>query len=140
MFEQELQANFFKKMKESSSNNNKVKVKWNKKLNVNVDVGKSSRSQDETCKNCENQHQKVKKKVDMKEVQCYCCQKFGHYVRDYYYNENNDEDKGVAQFAHDGSNESEDVILMVPTHLASKIANVWYLDTCCSNHMTGDKN
>ncbi|XP_050877038.1 uncharacterized protein LOC127080786 [Lathyrus oleraceus] len=137
--EQELQESFFKKMKESSSNNNKVKVKWNKKLNGNVDVGKASRRQDKTSKNCANQHQKVKK-VEMKEVQCYCCQKFGHYVRDYYYNENNDEDKGVAQFAHDGSNESEDVILMVPTHLASKKANVWYLDTCCSNHMTGNKN
>lgn len=56
----------------------------------------------------------------MKEVKCYGYQKFGHYAQDYYYYENYDEDKGVAQFSHDSSSESDGAILMVATHLASE--------------------
>ncbi|XP_050895721.1 uncharacterized protein LOC127102394 [Lathyrus oleraceus] len=124
VFEQALQAKFFKKMKENSSNNKKVKQKWKKKLNDNGDVGKASRSQGETIINGANQNQKVKKKVDMKEVQCYCCHKFCHYVRYCYYNKNNDEAKGMTQFSHDASSESEDVILMDAIHLDSEKENV----------------
>lgn len=46
----------------------------------------------------------------------------------------------MAQFTHDGSNESEDVVLMAAIHLTSKKENVWYLDTCCNKHMTNNKN
>ncbi|XP_050875195.1 uncharacterized protein LOC127078813 [Lathyrus oleraceus] len=67
-------------------------------------------------------------------------QKFAHYARVCYYNENNNGNKGVSQFSHEGSNESKDVILMVATHLALEKENVWYLDTGCRNHMTSNKN
>lgn len=106
-----------------------MKQKWKKKLDDNDDAGKALRSQGETSKNGANQYQKVKKKVDMKEVQCYCCQKFGHYVRDYCYNKNKDEDKCVAQFVDDGSSDAEEVILMGATHFPLDKVNVWYLGT-----------
>lgn len=39
----------------------------------------------------------------MKEFQQYCCQKFGHYAKDYYFNkESNGNDKGVVQFSYAG--------------------------------------
>lgn len=109
-------------------------------MNDNCDASKASRSQGETSKNCANQNHKTKKKVDMKEVQCYCCKKLDHYDRDSYYNKNNDEDNGVAQFAHDGNSESEDVILMAAIDLAYEKSNMWYHDTGCNNHMTRSKN
>lgn len=46
----------------------------------------------------------------------------------------------MTQFDHDGSSESEEVILMVETHLAQDKTNDWYLDTRCINLMTGNKN
>lgn len=66
-------------------------------------ASKVSWIQGETSKNCAAHNQKFNKKVEMKEVQCYCCQKFGHYARDFYFNkEYNWCDKGVTQFAHAG--------------------------------------
>lgn len=46
----------------------------------------------------------------------------------------------MTQFAHVGGSDSEEVILMVVTHLAQEKANVWYLDTSCNNQMTCNKN
>lgn len=56
----------------------------------------------------------------MKEVQWYCCQKFVHYII--------------------GSSGAEEVILMAATHFPSDKVNIWYLDTCCGNHMADNKN
>lgn len=65
----------------------------------------------------------------MNEVQCYCCQKFGHYAIDCYFNEEaNENDKGVTQFSHAGSNDSEKVVLMADTQLDQEKINIWYLD------------
>lgn len=46
----------------------------------------------------------------------------------------------MALFDHDGSSESDNVILMAATYLASGKSNVWYLDTSCNNDMTSNKN
>lgn len=127
-------------MKEISSNNNKVKEKWKKKLKDNGDAGKALRIQCETRKNSANQNQKFKKKIDMKEVQCYCYQRFGHYARDCYFNKDNGDDKGMAQLAHAGNSDAEKFILIAATHFPSDKENVWHLDTCSNNHMTGNRN
>lgn len=115
--EQALHAKFFKKMKGISSKNSKVKGKWRKKLKDDVIFGKASRIQDETSKNNAIKNGKFKKKVIMKEVQCYFYQKFCHYDRDYYFNKDNGDEKVVVGLAHAGSNDVEEVILMDTPHL-----------------------
>lgn len=91
-----------KKMKEDSSKNNKEKEKWKKKKwNESDGACNNSRSQSEISKNDTPQNRKVKKKVEIKEVQYYYYQKFEQYTRDYYFDkESKNNDKGVAQFAH----------------------------------------
>lgn len=112
-------------MKDDSSNNIKVKEKGKKKWNEGVDAGKVSRSQSETSKNGATQNQKFKKKVEMKEVQCYCFQKFGHHAPNCCCNkESNGGDKFVIQFAHTGCSDSKEVILMDTTHLTQEKENV----------------
>lgn len=46
-------------------------------------------------------------------------------------------DKGEVQFAHANNDDSYEIILM--TNLVQYKTNVWYLGTCCSNHMTDNK-
>lgn len=61
-------------------------------------------------------NQKLMKKAEMKKFQCFCCQKFGHYARDCYFNkESKDNDEGLAQFSHARSSDSEEAILMADT-------------------------
>lgn len=55
------------------------------------------------------------------EVQCYCCENFVYYDRDYYFNkEYNLNDKSISQFSHAKSSDSEEVILMAYTQLAQE--------------------
>lgn len=64
----------------------------------------------------------------MKEVKFFCFQKFGHYTRDYYFNkESKENDKRVAQFAHAGSIDLKEVILMADTQLDQEKTNVWFI-------------
>lgn len=65
-------------------------------MNDNGDAGKASRSHSETDKAGANQNHKVKKKVDMKDVQCYYCRKFDHYARDWNFNKDNGDYMGVS--------------------------------------------
>lgn len=46
----------------------------------------------------------------------------------------------MTHFAHVGGSDSEEVILMVATHLVQEKEKLSYLDIGCSNHMTGNKN
>lgn len=60
---------------------------------------------------------KFKKKVDIKEMSCYCCQNFDNYARYFYFNgESNSSDKEEAPFAQEGSNNFDVVLLMANTH------------------------
>jgi len=137
---QALQAKFFKKTKDDASKFNKGKDKWKKKKTVMKVLGKNSMNQGESSKTGSSINKKFKKKIDMKQVQCYCCQKFGHYVTDCYRNkDSNASDKDEAQLAHAGNGDSDEVMLMANTQLANDNANVWYLDTGCSNNMIGNK-
>lgn len=104
-------------------------------------VGNNSKIQGETSKNGASHNKKFKKNMDMKEVKCYCCQRFGHCAKDFYFNkESNASDKEEAQFAHAGNNVSNEVILKANIHLIQDKTNVWYFGTCCSNHMTYNKD
>ena len=80
-------------------------------------------------------------KVDTKEMQCYNCQSFGHYARDYRRKKAaRVKDSNEAQYERAGDSDSDEVLLMVNTQLNTEKNNMWYLDSGCSNHMTGNKN
>ncbi|XP_050890818.1 uncharacterized protein LOC127096268 [Lathyrus oleraceus] len=79
---------------------------------------------------------------DKKGVQCYNCEKWGHLTNNCWYNK----DKGATKGKDEGTNlalqdsdDYEDMMVMlvvIDDHIDSKI---WFLDSSCSNHMTGRK-
>jgi hypothetical protein len=48
------------------------------------------------------------------------------------------EDKDEAQYANGGGSDSDDSLLMAITNSEADKSNLWYIDTGCSNHMTGN--
>lgn len=116
----------FKKGKKNSKGGN-----WSKGKNNGSDKGESSKEG--------NSNQK--KKVDKKKIQCFKCEKFGHYASECWSGKgkqsNNDEEE--AKIAQDDS-DSESLFMMVTT-ISNESCNSesWFLDTGCSNHMTGTK-
>jgi len=88
--------------------------------------------------------EKGRKEVNRKKIQCYVCQKFGHYSYECWHNhsQNKRGKKDVeAHLAHEGENTNSDqVLLMVTTTNDGGGDKAWYLDTGCSNHMTGNKD
>ncbi|KAK1417486.1 hypothetical protein QVD17_26615 [Tagetes erecta] len=89
--------------------------------------------------------------------QCYCCKKFGHLKKDCWYNdegqvnvaendddgEMNDEEEQHLLMAVSATQEmmaKEQLILMANHSQANKPNHLWFIDSGCSNHMTGSKN
>lgn len=76
----------------------------------------------------------------MKEVQCYCCQRFDHYASDCYSNKDSSvKNTKEAQYTHTGGGESHDVLLTSDTQYSDDKTKVWYLGFGCNNHMTWNK-
>lgn len=77
-------------------------------------------------------------KRDKSNIQCYNCQKWGHFASECYFNDKKDSQKDEAKFAQE---DDEDVMmLMVTQNEDDSRENQWYLDTGCSTHMTGKKD
>lgn len=135
--EQALQAQF--SHRHDGENNKNKKGKWQPQRWKGSGADQSSSSNpnsgDNRNKKHDDKNKLPKKKFNKKGVQCYNCQKFGHYA---------DECKGKkdeAQLAHDGASnsENEQVLLMVTMNSENAGSDQWYLDTRCSNHMSGRK-
>nr|KYP32045.1 Retrovirus-related Pol polyprotein from transposon TNT 1-94 [Cajanus cajan] len=82
---------------------------------------------------------KNKKKVDRKKVQCFNCRNFGHFASECRFNSGNGGKDAEARMAQGEESEEEQVLLMVTTKEEHDKNDCWYLDTGCSNHMTGHK-
>lgn len=67
-------------------------------------------------------------------MQCYNCDKFGHFANECGSKESQEE----AQFA-DGESETDEVVLMADLVDEDSEEVMWYLDTGCSNHMSGNR-
>lgn len=90
----------------------------------------------------DSSHQKGgKKKFDRSKIQCFNCQKYGHFVDECrgptVKRANSNDEAHVAQ--EEGS-DSNEVMLMVTNGSDPVNSESWYLDTGCSNHMTGHKD
>ncbi|GAU25674.1 hypothetical protein TSUD_266010 [Trifolium subterraneum] len=83
-----------------------------------------------------------KTKKDKSTIQCYNCNKHGHYASECKAPkkkkiQNTEEEANVAQ---DGSTSEDDVSFMVTITDETAESMVWYFDIGCSNHMTGNKS
>nr|KYP39567.1 Retrovirus-related Pol polyprotein from transposon TNT 1-94 [Cajanus cajan] len=77
---------------------------------------------------------------DKSYVQCYNCNKYGHYAADCWSKGNSSNREEEANVAQKEDSEDE-VLLMVTTTEPEKIyGESWYLDTGCSNHMSFQKS
>jgi len=114
---------------------------WKKKKEKNHqkhgDKPESSKNGGESSKNQGN-------KFDKKKVQCFNCDKYGHYASECWLNKdikgkNKEQEANVAQ--EDSHYDADIVMLMATTSdkESEAISDSWYLDTGCSNHMTGKK-
>ena len=92
----------------------------------------------ETSNSDKQKYQKGKEKFDKKKIQCYCCQKFGHFASECRSNkERKSEEANIARSSDDSDGES--VLLMASETDDMNSSEWWYMDTGCSNHLTGNK-
>lgn len=69
----------------------------------------------------------------MSSLQCNYCKKFGHIEQNCW------SKPSEARFAEENSEEDE-FIFMTYANSQEGATDVWYLDSACSNHMTGRKD
>src|SRR3954471_3385560 len=94
---------------------------------------RGDRFQKEASTSDEKRYQKGK---DKKKVQCYCCKQFGHFARDCLANKGRrSEEANIAR----GCSNDEPVLLMASESDERFLSEWWYMDTGCSNHLTGNK-
>jgi hypothetical protein len=132
--QQALQAQSFKK--EGNGKNNKKKSKgkapWSNSGKTKPDDKPESSKRGGFGKG-----NNKKKEFDKSKVQCYNCEKFGHFANECWYkkDQQNDGEANVAQGRDPNS------VLMMATTCDEKVKNEeWYLDTGCSNHMTANRD
>jgi hypothetical protein len=131
--DQALQAHAIKKGNGKWKGKDKGKKHGNSQDNV-----KKNTDQVESSSQNSNSNQEKKGKMNMKSVQCYNCQKFGHYARDCRGKKvpryKNNYEAHIAQDESDS--EPDPMLLMATTTDEESHSEDWYLDTGCSNHMT----
>ncbi|MCI18415.1 retrovirus-related Pol polyprotein from transposon TNT 1-94, partial [Trifolium medium] len=77
-----------------------------------------------------------KKDFDKSKVQCYNCEKYGHFVDECWFKK--DQQNGEEANMTEGNNPN--AVLMMATTCDDSVKNEeWYLDSGCSNHMTAHR-
>ena len=74
---------------------------------------------------------------DKSKVQCYRCHKFGHYASNCYTRLPNLKEKGES--SNFIKEKEVETLLMVVEDAKDNEAKIWFVDTGCSNHMSGSK-
>ncbi|KAL6322933.1 hypothetical protein AAG906_022771 [Vitis piasezkii] len=75
---------------------------------------------------------------DKSKVECFRCHKFGHYRSECYTKLPNDKEKGEK--SNYAEKKEVETLLMAAQVNEQPQAEVWYVDTGCSNHMCGSKS
>jgi len=118
----------FKKGKNNDNGGN-----WSKGNNKGSDKGESSKEG--------SSHQNKKKGFDKNKIQCFKCEKFGHFVYECWSGKGkqakNDEEQ--AKIAQDDSNSNSLLLMVTTTSNESCNLESCFFDTGCSNHMAGNK-
>ena len=111
-------------------------------------LGKEVETQSETGessgqhKNGVKSWKKEGKKFDKIKIKCFNCNKYGHFASEctHKHKEGRNKAGDEANLAEGAASDSEQVLLMVIEKSDKRGSEFWYLDTGCSNHMTGNKH
>eukprot|EP00253_Pinus_taeda_P005116 PITA_05116 len=76
-------------------------------------------------------------RYDKSQVQCHYCKKFGHYANECRRKQNDMNSRQNVNFANEENKNSKNVLLTCNI-AQDKQEDVWFLDSSCSNHMTGN--
>ncbi|GAU33196.1 hypothetical protein TSUD_206550 [Trifolium subterraneum] len=124
----------------NGSKNGKGKGKWkNEKYkgksesSYDQDHDNGDRSQSESSMKNKNQGKKDKSKI-----KCFSGNKWGHYASECQNKGKKKQEE--ANHARQNDTDSDGVLLMVTTNTSEDQSTLWYLDTCCTNHMTGHRD
>jgi len=136
--QQALQVQTVKKDENDRKNFKKGK---NNPKGGNWSKGKNKGSEKDESSKEGNSNQNKKKCFDKKKIQCFKCEKFRHFASECWSGKGkqvkNDEEQ--AKIAQDGSNSESLYMMVTTTSNESCNSESWFLDTGCSNHMTGNK-
>lgn len=142
--EQALQAQANPKPDSNNSRFKKGKEKWrankNKWQKTQDKKGNDQKFFKQKDKGASDSRQGERRKTDKSKIQCYNCEKFGHFADECWFNPDRKVSKSdEAKMARD---DEEDVqaVLMVTTKEEESAKDCWYLDTGCSTHMSGRKD
>ncbi|RDX95470.1 hypothetical protein CR513_22009, partial [Mucuna pruriens] len=144
---QTLQAQDFQRI--DGRGNKSKKGKWKNKLRDSSEGQKNSNQNSSSNNYKKNEghgkfskkggdHRGGQRKFDKRNIQCYACQKWGHFADECYSNKGKQKKENEAQMAQGDSDDLDHVLLMVTTSDCAK-SDFWYLDIVCSNHMIGNK-
>lgn len=130
----------FKKGKERwKANKNKWQKNQEKKGNDQKFNKQKDKSASESRPSSESR-QGERRKPDRSRIQCYNCEKFGHFADECWFNQDKKVSRGdKAKMARD-DDEDVQTVLMVTTKEEESARDCWYLDTGCSTHMSGRKD
>nr|DAD48258.1 TPA_asm: hypothetical protein HUJ06_018195 [Nelumbo nucifera] len=99
--------------------------------------GRGNRDSTHISKRDDNSQEKEKGKYDKSKIKCYRCRYFGHYKNECY--TKLPKETGEKSNFSEKKNE-EETLLMAFHALQEPDQETWYMDTGCSNHMSGCKS
>lgn len=100
-----------------------------KDSNPNQNQGQGSSQQS-------GQHHAQEQRYEKSKVQCYYCKKYGHYANECRKKQYDMNNRFSVNFTRE--NISQDNLLLACNMAETKSDDIWFLDSGCSNHMTGN--
>lgn len=138
---QALHAQSWKKSGDSNKFKGKINKNRGKKFWSNPHKNKVDDRASESSKRGKGNFYR-KDKEEKKGVQCYNCENRGHLAKHCWYKKDKGSTKGNDKWenlARQNSDDFDDMMVMGAVVDDCVESNIWFLDSGCSNHMTGQK-